>query len=85
MKNSDDNIIYIGKSKSLRNRVKSYFKDKYDTPKTKILMSHFSSLEYIITDSEKEALILEANLIKKNIDLNIILGLRMIKGILMLK
>lgn len=66
MKDSDDNIIYIGKSKSLRHRVKSYFKDKYDTPKTKILMSHFNSLEYIITDSEKEALILEANLIKKH-------------------
>lgn len=66
MRDSDDNIIYIGKSKSLRNRVKSYFKDKYDTPKTKILMSHFNGLEYIITDSEKEALILEANLIKKH-------------------
>ena len=66
MKDSDDNIIYIGKSKSLRSRVKSYFKDKFDTPKTKILMSHFNSLEYIITNSEKEALILEANLIKKH-------------------
>lgn len=66
MRDSDDNIIYIGKSKSLRNRVKSYFKDKYDTLKTKILMSHFNGLEYIITDSEKEALILEANLIKKH-------------------
>jgi len=66
MKDSDDKIIYIGKSKSLRNRVKSYFKEKYDQPKTKILMSHFNSLEYIITDSEKEALILEANLIKKH-------------------
>ena len=65
MKDSNDKIIYIGKSKSLRNRVKSYFKDKYDSPKTQILMSHFNSLEYIITDSEKEALILEANLIKK--------------------
>lgn len=65
MKDSTDKIIYIGKSKSLKNRVKSYFKDKYDTPKTQILMSHFNSLEYIITDSEKEALILEANLIKK--------------------
>lgn len=66
MKDSDDNIIYIGKSKSLRSRVKSYFKDKYDASKTKMLMSHFNSLEYIITDSEKEALILEANLIKKH-------------------
>jgi len=66
MKDLDDKIIYIGKSKSLRTRVKSYFKEKHDQPKTKILMSHFNSLEYIITDSEKEALILEANLIKKH-------------------
>lgn len=66
MKDADDKIIYIGKSKSLKNRVKSYFKDKHDTPKTQILMNHFNSLEYIITDSEKEALILEANLIKKH-------------------
>ena len=66
MKDSDDEIIYIGKSKSLKNRVKSYFKDKHDSPKTQILMSHFNSLEYVITNSEKEALILEANLIKKH-------------------
>jgi len=66
MKDKDENIIYIGKSKSLKKRVKSYFKDKHDSPKTKILMSRFNSLEYIVTDSEKEALILEANLIKKH-------------------
>ncbi|WP_409198938.1 excinuclease ABC subunit UvrC [Methanobrevibacter acididurans] len=66
MKNADEKIIYIGKAKNLKNRVKSYFKEKKDRPKTTVLMSHFHSLEYIITNSEKEALILEANLIKKH-------------------
>ncbi|MGL4670087.1 MAG: excinuclease ABC subunit UvrC [Methanobacteriaceae archaeon] len=65
MKDSNEEIIYVGKSKSLRKRVKSYFKAKYDSPKTYVLMKQFNSLEYIITDTEKEALILEANLIKK--------------------
>ena len=65
MKNADDEIIYIGKAKNLKNRVSSYFREKLDRPKTQILMSHFDNLEYIITNSEKEALILEANLIKK--------------------
>ena len=66
MKNADGEIIYIGKAKNLKNRVSSYFREKLDRPKTQILMSHFDNLEYIITNSEKEALILEANLIKKH-------------------
>ena len=66
MRDASDTIIYIGKAKSLVKRVKSYFREKLDRPKTQILMSHFDSLEYIITNSEKEALILEANLIKKH-------------------
>ncbi|MDO5832516.1 MAG: excinuclease ABC subunit UvrC [Methanobrevibacter sp.] len=66
MRDSQDTIIYIGKAKSLIKRVKSYFREKLDRPKTQILMSHFDSLEYIVTNSEKEALILEATLIKKH-------------------
>lgn len=66
MRNADNEIIYIGKAKNLKNRVSSYFREKLDRPKTQILMSHFDNLEYIITNSEKEALILEANLIKKH-------------------
>ncbi len=66
MRDSTDTIIYIGKAKNLIKRVKSYFREKLDRPKTQILMSHFDSLEYIVTNSEKEALILEANLIKKH-------------------
>ena len=66
MRDEEDTIIYIGKAKSLIKRVKSYFREKLDRPKTQILMSHFHSLEYIVTNSEKEALILEATLIKKH-------------------
>ncbi|MDO5849385.1 MAG: excinuclease ABC subunit UvrC [Methanobrevibacter sp.] len=66
MRDKDENIIYIGKAKNLIKRVQSYFRKNLDRPKTKILMDHFNSLEYIVTNSEKEALILEANLIKKH-------------------
>jgi excinuclease ABC subunit C len=66
MRDASDTIIYVGKAKSLIKRVKSYFREKLDRPKTQILMSHFDSLEYIVTNSEKEALILEATLIKKH-------------------
>ena len=65
MRDASDTIIYIGKAKNLIKRVKSYFREKLDRPKTQILISHFDSLEYIVTNSEKEALILEATLIKK--------------------
>ena len=47
MKNKSGEIIYIGKAKNLLNRVRSYFREKLDRPKTQILMSHFDSLEYI--------------------------------------
>ena len=66
MRDDTDTIIYIGKAKNLVKRVKSYFRERLDRPKTQILMSHFDSLEYIVTNSEKEALILEATLIKKH-------------------
>ena len=65
MRNIDDDVLYVGKAKSLIKRVKSYFSTREQPLKTKLLMSHFHNLEYIITDTEKEALILESNLIKK--------------------
>ncbi len=65
MRNIEDVVLYVGKAKSLIKRVKSYFSKSEQPLKTKLLMSHFHSLEYIITDTEKEALILESNLIKK--------------------
>jgi len=64
-KDAEEKILYVGKAKSLKKRVKSYFKEELDSDKTRIMMKHFHSLEYIVTDTEKEALILESNLIKK--------------------
>ena len=57
-------IIYVGKAKNLKNRVKSYFTGTHNK-KTQILVSKSEDLELIIVNSEKEALILENNLIKK--------------------
>ncbi len=64
MRNIDDEVLYVGKAKSLKKRVRSYFSGEQPL-KTRLLMSHFHNMEYIITDTEKEALILESNLIKK--------------------
>ena len=65
LKDSADRILYVGKAKSLKKRVKSYFRSDLD-PKTSALMKQFNHLEYMVTDTEKEALILESNLIKKH-------------------
>jgi len=67
LKNKKGTIIYVGKAKDLRNRVKSYFQH-YDSSPSKIhsLISRISDLEYIVTSTEKEALILESTLIKKH-------------------
>jgi excinuclease ABC subunit C len=65
LKDSADRILYVGKAKSLKKRVKSYFRSDLD-PKTSALMKQFHHLEYMVTDTEKEALILESNLIKKH-------------------
>ena len=59
-------IIYVGKAKNLKKRVSSYFHKKHDRVKVAVLVSKIEKLEYIITDSEVEALILEAHLIKKH-------------------
>ena len=64
MKDNAGKIIYVGKAKILKNRVKSYFRgEKYG--KTKVLVENIVDFEYIVTASEKEALLLEINLIKK--------------------
>ncbi len=66
MKDEFQNIIYVGKAKKLKNRVPSYFvNSKSHNQKTIELVSNIKSFEYIIVDSEMEALIVEANLIKK--------------------
>lgn len=67
MKGPADKIIYIGKAKNLRNRVRSYFTDSKDhSPKTRLLVSHILEVEYILTKTEVEAFLLEASLIKKH-------------------
>ena len=64
MKDKDNNIIYVGKAKVLKNRVKQYFKSNNHSPKVKAMVENINDFEYIICDSELEALILECNLIK---------------------
>lgn len=66
MKNSDGDIIYVGKAKVLKNRVRSYFKSKNHPPKVAAMVSNVDDFEYIITDSEMEAFVLENNLIKEH-------------------
>ena len=66
MKDKDDKIIYVGKAILLKNRVRQYFQSsKNHSSKVKSMVNNIKSFEYIITDSELEALILECNLIKK--------------------
>jgi excinuclease ABC subunit C len=67
MKNQVDKIIYVGKAKNLRNRVRSYLNDSKDhSPKTRLLVQNLVSIEYILTNTEVEAFLLEASLIKKH-------------------
>jgi excinuclease ABC subunit C len=67
MRDATDQILYIGKSKSLRNRVRSYFRDNYHhTPRISIMVTLVVEIEFIVTDTEAEALALEANLIKQH-------------------
>ena len=64
--NKDNEIIYVGKAKNLKRRVYSYFHKQHESVKTTVLVSQIEKLEYIITDSEVEALILESHLIKEH-------------------
>ena len=74
-KNKDGEIIYIGKAKNVRNRVRSYFqKNKYQTPKNQSMIKRIKDVEWIIVRSNVEALLTEANMIKEiqpkyNVDL----------------
>jgi len=64
MKDDEGTIIYVGKAKVLRNRVRSYFSGDKD-PKTRLLVSRIDTIDYIVTSNEYEALLLENSLIKK--------------------
>lgn len=64
-KNKNGQIIYVGKAKNLKNRVRSYFRGSHDT-KTEALVSEIEDFEFIVTESNIEALLLEINLIQEN-------------------
>ncbi len=64
-KDQTEQVIYIGKALSLKDRVRSYFNPRLTDPKTKLMIAHADSLEHQVVASEFEALLLEANLIKK--------------------
>ncbi len=67
MRDASDIIMYIGKSKSLRNRVRSYFREDHHTnPRIALMAMQVVEIEFIVTDTEAEALALEANLIKQH-------------------
>ena len=66
MRDAQDNILYIGKSKKLRSRVRSYFRDDHGfNPRIALMVMQVTEIEFIVTDTEAEALALEANLIKQ--------------------
>lgn len=67
MKNGEEKIIYVGKAKNIKNRVRSYFSEAKDvTAKTRALVGNIRNIEYILTKTEVEAFLLEASLIKKH-------------------
>ncbi len=67
MRDGDDRILYVGKSKSLRSRVRSYFRSRHDlSPRIRLMTRQVCEIEFIVTDSEAEALALESNLIKNH-------------------
>jgi len=66
LKDNEGKIIYVGKAKSLKNRIKSYFQERAEHPRTSALISRIKDFEVVVTDSEMEALILESNLIKEH-------------------
>jgi excinuclease ABC subunit C len=67
MRDAADNVLYIGKSKKLRSRVRSYFRENNDhNPRIALMVMQVVEIEFIVTDTEAEALALEANLIKQH-------------------
>jgi excinuclease ABC subunit C len=69
MRDGEDRVLYIGKAKVLRNRVRSYFQSGSGhghSPRIRLMVRQVCEIEFIVTDSEAEALALESNLIKQN-------------------
>ena len=66
MINGKNEIIYIGKAKDIKKRVASYFGKNHSSPRTKMMVSNINSIEFTVTNTEAEALILENNLIRNH-------------------
>lgn len=66
MKSSNGIVLYVGKAKDLKARVTTYFQNSSKSPKTEILVGHIRDFDFLLTNSESEALVLENNLIKKH-------------------
>lgn len=66
MKDAQGTIIYVGKAVNLKNRVRSYFRETYHTPKVAAMISHIQDFDILLCDSNLEALCLECNLIKRH-------------------
>ena len=65
MLDTDGTVIYVGKAKVLKNRLSTYFQKNVDSPKTRVLVSKIAKVEFTVTHTENEALLLENNLIKE--------------------
>jgi len=65
MINDQGTVIYVGKARSLRNRLRSYFQSSHQNAKVRAMVEKIADFEYIITDTEREALVLESNMIKE--------------------
>ncbi|KAA6333062.1 UvrABC system protein C [termite gut metagenome] len=64
--NTENTIIYVGKAKNLKRRVYSYFSKEHENGKTRVLVSKIADIQYIVVNTEEDALLLENNLIKKH-------------------
>ena len=62
---ADDKLIYVGKAKNIKKRVSSYFTKTHENGKTRVLVKKIATIKHIVVETEKDALLLENNLIKK--------------------